>query len=139
MTADRAPVLLAATLLVVLALRSDRALAGPNQRRASSSHPSSSAQGRSALRVTLVSTVVAEPARYSVCQIRNDETNSTKIFAVGDDLMGWRIDRIAKDQVWLGRGAKLEYIERFRSGQTPASTGASPDPNDPAYVSPHGQ
>jgi hypothetical protein len=137
MTADRAHLLLAATFVVVLALRSDHALAGPNQRTAPSRRQSSSAQGRSTLRITLVSTVVTEPARYSVCQIRNDETNSTKNFAIGDDVMGWRIDRIAKDQVWLARGMKLEYIERFRSG--PAPKGAPPDPNDGEYVSPHGQ
>jgi len=88
------------------------------------------------LRVTLVSTVVVEPARYSVCQIRNDEANSTKVFRVGDDLMGWRIDRIAKDQVWLGKGMKLEYIERSRSG-SPLAAPVDVNPHDGQYA--HGQ
>ena len=100
------------------------------------SRQSSSPQGRSVLRVTLVSTVVVEPARYSVCQIRNDETNSTKVFRVGDDLMGWRIDRIAKDQVWLGRGMKLEYIERSRSG-SPLAAPVDVNPHEGQYA--HGQ
>jgi hypothetical protein len=102
----------------------------------SSSRQSSSPQGRSVLRVTLVSTVVVEPARYSVCQIRNDETNSTRVFRVGDDLMGWRIDRIAKDQVWLGKGMKLEYIERSRSA-SPLAAPVDVNPHDGQYA--HGQ
>jgi len=139
MTGHRAYGLLAAILLAVVALRSDRVLAGPDRRKEPSSPQHSTAQGRSALRVTLVSTVVAEPARYSICQIRNDETNSTKIFGVGDEVMGWRINRIAKDQVWLARGMKLEYIERFRSGQGASPTGSARDASESEYVSPHGQ
>ena len=88
---------------------------------------SASLQEHLALRVTLVSTVVVVPARLSLCQIRNDETNSTKVFRVGDELLGWRIDRIAKDQVWLGRGTKLEYLERSRSGE----------PTEAPVINPH--
>jgi len=128
---------------VVLGLAGDHALAAPSQRTVRSGLQSLSTQEHSALRVTLVSTAVAAPARYSLCQIRIDETNTTKIFRVGDELMGWRIDQIAKDQVWLGQGAKLEYIERARSGQAPAPTDvralAQPAPNEGEYIWPHGQ
>jgi hypothetical protein len=87
---------------------------------------SASLQEHSALRVTLISTVVVVPARLSLCQIRNDETNSTRVFRVGDELQGWRIDRISKDQIWLGRGTKLAYLERSRSGEPTAAPVINP-------------
>jgi hypothetical protein len=93
-------------------------------------------QKRSALRVTVVSTIVAAPAQLSLCQIRNDETNSIRIFRVGDELLGWRIDRIERDQVLLGRGTKLEYLERTRSGE-PAAASTGVNPHEGQYV--HGQ
>ncbi len=106
-----------ASVLVVFSSAGDQVLAAVDQRATRPIPRSASPQERSALRVTLISTVVVAPARFSLCQIRNNETNSTKLFRVGDELLGWRIDRIAKDQVWLGRGTKLEYLERSRSGE----------------------
>jgi len=125
-----------ASVLAVLSPAGNHVLAAVDQRAARSIRQSASPQERSALRVTLISTVVVAPARFSLCQIRKDETNSIKVFRVGDELLGWRIDRIAKDQVWLGRGTKVEYLERSRSGEPPAAL-VDINPHEDQYA--HGQ
>jgi len=123
-------------MLAVLSLAGNDVLAAADQRAARSVRQSASPRERSALRVTLVSTIVVMPARLSLCQIRNDERNSIKVFRVGDELLGWRIDRIEKDQIWLGRGAKLEYLERSRFSE-PLATPAGVNPYEDQYA--HGQ
>ena len=125
-----------ASVLAVVSPAGNHVLAAVDQHAPRSIRQSASPPLRSALRITLVSTVVVVPARFSLCQIRNEETNSTKIFRIGDELLGWRIDRIAKDQVWLGRQTKLEYLERSRSGE-PAAVPVDINPDEGQYV--HGQ
>jgi hypothetical protein len=125
-----------ASVLAVVSPAGNHVLAAVDPRAARSIRQSASPQERSALRVTLVSTVVVVPARLSLCQIRNDETHSTRVFRVGDELQGWRINQIAKDQVWLGSGTKLEYLERSRSGDSPAAP-VGVNPHEGQYV--HGQ
>jgi len=125
-----------ALVLAVLSPAGNHVLAAVDSRAARLIRQGAAPQERSALRVTLVSTIVVMPARLSLCQIRNDETNSIRVFRVGDELLGWRIDRIEKDEVWLGKGTKLEYLERSRSSE-PAAAPAGVNPHEGQYV--HGQ
>jgi hypothetical protein len=82
----------------------------------------SAAPARSALRFALVSTAVARPERYSLCQLRSTDTNATGVYGIGDRLMGWRIYAIAKDRVLIEREGRSEYIDSGASSPAPAAS-----------------
>ena len=69
---------------------------------------------RSSLHASLVSTVVATPARYSLCQLANTKTNETSVYAVGDKIMGARIYAIDKERVLVDNEGRREYIDADR-------------------------
>jgi len=82
----------------------------------------SAAPTRSVLHVALVSTAVATPARYSLCQLRSTDTNATEVYGIGDRLMGGRIYAIAKDRVLIEREGRSEYIDSGAFSPAPAAT-----------------
>ncbi|HWE23726.1 MAG TPA: type II secretion system protein GspC [Myxococcales bacterium] len=71
---------------------------------------------RSSLRATLVGTALANPARYSLCELTNGDTNETLVYAVGDKFMGARIYAIEKDRVMLDNDGRNEYIDNSVAG-----------------------
>src|SRR5437762_9109909 len=66
---------------------------------------------RSSLHGTLVGTAIAEPPRYSLCQITNPDLNETQVYAIGDKYQGARIYGIEKERVLLDNGGVNEYID----------------------------
>jgi general secretion pathway protein C len=66
---------------------------------------------RSSLRATLVGTALANPARYSLCQLTNGDTNETLVYAIGDKFMGARIYAIEKDRVLIDNDGHNEFID----------------------------
>jgi general secretion pathway protein C len=66
---------------------------------------------RSSIRATLVGTALANPPRYSLCQLSNGETNETLVYALGDTFMGTRIYAVEKDRVLIDNDGHNEYID----------------------------
>jgi general secretion pathway protein C len=66
---------------------------------------------RSSVRATLVGTALANPGRYSLCQLTNGDTNETLVYAIGDNFMGARIYGIERDRVLLDNDGHNEYID----------------------------
>jgi len=81
---------------------------------------------RSSLRGGLVGTALANPVRYSLCQLTNAETNETLVYAIGDKFMGARIYGIEKDRVLLDNDGRNEYIDN--SAAAPPNLGYAPVP-----------
>ena len=84
---------------------------------------------RSSIRATLVGTALASPARYSLCQLTNGDTNETLVYAIGDKFMGARIYAIEKDRVLVDNDGHNEYIDNS----------AAAAPNLGVYTPPAGQ
>jgi general secretion pathway protein C len=81
---------------------------------------------RSSLHGTLIGTAIADPTRYSLCQITNPDLNETQVYAIGDKYQGARIYGIEKERVLLDNGGVNEYIDN--SAAAPPSLGLAPMP-----------
>src|SRR5262249_35990928 len=84
---------------------------------------------RSSLRGSLVGTAIADPARYSLCQITNPELNETQVYAIGDKYQGARIYAVEKERVLIDNNGVNEYIDN--SAAAPPNIGVSPVPPPP--------
>ena len=85
---------------------------------------------RSSLRGLLVSTAMAIPERFSLCQITNQDSNETSVFAIGETFLGARIYKIEKERVLVENNGKNEYIDN--SAAAAPTLGVSPVPAAPA-------
>jgi general secretion pathway protein C len=81
---------------------------------------------RSPLHGTLIGTAMAEPAKYSLCQIINPDANDTQVYGIGDKYQGARIYRIEKERVLLDHDGVNEYIDN--SAAAPPNLGVTPIP-----------
>jgi general secretion pathway protein C len=81
---------------------------------------------RSPLHATLVGTAIAEPARYSLCQITNPDVNETQVYAIGERYQGARIYGVQKDRVLLDHDGVNEYIDN--NAAAPPNLGVMPMP-----------
>jgi general secretion pathway protein C len=86
---------------------------------------------RSALRGVLVGTAIADPSRWSLCQLTNGDTNETLVYAVGDHFLAARIYRVEKDRVLLDNEGRNEYIDNSAAGASP-NLGVAPVPPPPS-------
>ncbi len=66
---------------------------------------------RSPLHGTLVGTAIAEPTKYSLCQITNPDLNETQVFAIGDKYQGARIYQVEQKRVLIDNNGANEYID----------------------------
>jgi general secretion pathway protein C len=87
---------------------------------------------RSALHGTLVGTAIADPSRYSLCQITNPDVNETAVYAIGDKYQGARIYGIEKERVLLDHDGVNEYLDN--SAAAPPNLGVMPIPQAPGQV-----
>lgn len=85
---------------------------------------------RSSLRGLLVSTAMAVPERFSLCQITNQDSNETSVYAIGEAFLGARIYQIEKERVLIENNGKNEYIDN--SAAAAPNLGVSPVPAVPA-------
>ncbi len=74
---------------------------------------------RSSLHGTLVGTAIADPARYSLCQITNPDVNETQVYAIGDKYQGARIYAVEKERVLLDNNGVNEYIDDNAAAPAP--------------------
>ena len=81
---------------------------------------------RSSLHGALIGTAIADPARYSLCQITNPDLNETQVYAIGDKYQAARIYGIEKERVLLDNGGVNEYIDN--SAAPPPNLGVTPMP-----------
>lgn len=81
---------------------------------------------RSSLRGTLIGTAIADPARYSLCQITNPDLNETQVYGIGDKYQGARIYGIEKGRALLDHDGVNEYIDD--SGASAPNLGVVPLP-----------
>lgn len=84
---------------------------------------------RSSLRGLLVSTAIANPERFSLCQITNQDSNETSVFAIGERFLGATIYKVEKERVLIENNGKNEYIDN--SAAAAPSLGVSPIPAVP--------
>ena len=66
---------------------------------------------RSALHGTLVGTAIADPPRYSLCQITNPDVNETQVYSIGDKYQGARVYQVEKERVLIDNDGRNEYID----------------------------
>ena len=66
---------------------------------------------RSSLRGALVGTAIADPRKYSLCQITNPDLNETQVYGIGDKYQGARIYAVEKERVLLDNNGNNEYID----------------------------
>jgi len=78
---------------------------------------------RSSLHGTLVGTAIADPPRYSLCQITNPDLNETQVYGIGDKYQGARIYQIEKERVLIDNDGKNEFIDN--NAAAPPSLGAA--------------
>ena len=81
---------------------------------------------RSSLRGSLVGTAIAEPTKYSLCQITNPDLNETQVFAIGDKYQGARIYQVEQKRVLIDNNGANEYIDD--SAAAPPNIGIAPMP-----------
>ncbi len=81
---------------------------------------------RSSLHGTLVGTAIADPARYSLCQLINPDVNETQVYAIGEKYQGARIYGIEKERVLIDNAGVNEFIDN--SAAAPPNLGVSPLP-----------
>ncbi len=74
---------------------------------------------KTALHATLVSTVVATPDRFSLCQLTNTDQNETNVYTVDDTFMGARIYQVLRDKVLVVNEGRNEYIDNSAPGAAP--------------------
>lgn len=83
---------------------------------------------RSPLHGTLVGTAIADPPRYSLCQITNPDLNETAVFGIGDKYQGARIYGIEKTRVLVDNNGSNEYIDDSAAGPPNLGIAAVPPP-----------
>ena len=66
---------------------------------------------KSSLHATLVGTAIADPTRYSLCQITNPDLNETQVYAIGDKYQGARIYAVEKERVLVDNAGVNEFID----------------------------
>ena len=66
---------------------------------------------RSSLHGTLVGTAIADPPRYSLCQITNPDLNETQVYTIGDKYQGARIYAVERERVLLDNAGANEFID----------------------------
>jgi general secretion pathway protein C len=81
---------------------------------------------RSSLHGSLIGTAIADPARYSLCQITNPDLNETQVYGIGDKYQSARIYAIEKERVLLDHDGVNEYIDN--SGLGAPNLGVTPLP-----------
>ena len=81
---------------------------------------------RSSLPGALVGTAIADPPRYSLCQITNPTANETQVYGIGDKYQGARIYKVEKERVLLDHDGVNEYIDN--GGLGAPNLGVSPLP-----------
>lgn len=91
---------------------------------------------RSSVRATLVGTALANPARYSLCQMTNGDTNETLVYAIGDKFMGTRIYAIEKDRVLIDNDGHNEYIDNSAAAAPNLGVFTPPNPGQPGPAQP---
>jgi general secretion pathway protein C len=94
---------------------------------------------RSSLHGVLVSTAIANPDKWSLCQILNTDNNETAVYAVGDYFLTARIYRIermaetgkdgaSKDRVLVENEGRNEYIDASAAAPPVAPLAPVPTP-----------
>ena len=91
---------------------------------------------KSALHATLVGTAIADPARYSLCQITNPDLNETQVYAIGDKYQGARIYAVEKERVLLDNAGVNEFIDNNAAAP---NLGVSPMPAVPVAANGGGE
>ena len=86
---------------------------------------------KSSLRATLVGTAIADPARYSLCQIANPDLNETQVYAIGDKYQGARIYGVERERVLVDNAGVNEFIDNNAAAPNLGVT-AMPQPPGPA-------
>jgi len=81
---------------------------------------------RSQLHATLVGTAIAEPAKYSLCQLTNPDVNETQVYAIGERYQGARIYAVEKERVLLDHDGVNEFIDN--NAGAPPNLGVMPMP-----------
>ena len=74
---------------------------------------------RSSLHGTLIGTAIADPPRYSLCQITNPDLNDTQVYGIGDKYQAALIYRIERERVLLDHDGVNEYIDGAAAGVSP--------------------
>jgi general secretion pathway protein C len=82
----------------------------------------------SSLHATLVGTAIADPAKYSLCQITNPDLNETQVYTIGDKYQGARIYTVEKERVLIDNNGVNEYIDNNAAAP---NIGTSPMPPPP--------
>ena len=88
---------------------------------------------RSSLHGTLVGTAIADPARYSLCQIINPDLNETQVYGIGDKYQGARIYAVERERVLIDNNGTNEYIDN--SAAAPPNLGVTTMPQPPGQPS----
>ena len=88
---------------------------------------------RSSLHGTLVGTAMADPAKYSLCQITNPDVNETQVYGIGDKYQGARIYAVEQKRVLIDNNGANEYIDD--SAAAPPNIGVQPMPGAPPVAS----
>ena len=92
---------------------------------------------RSSLHGTLIGTAIADPPRYSLCQITNPDVNETQVYGIGDKYQGARIYGIEKERVLIDHDGVNEYIDD--SGAAAPNLGVVPIPGAPPVAQQGGE
>ena len=83
---------------------------------------------RSSLHGTLVGTAMADPARYSLCQITNPDVNETQVYSIGDKYQGARLYQVEKERVLIDNDGRNEYIDNSAAAAPNMGTTPMPAP-----------
>jgi len=89
---------------------------------------------RSSLHGALVGTALANPTRYSLCQLTNGDINETLVYAIGDKFMGASIYAIERDRVLLDNEGRNEYIDNNAAAPPNLGFAPVPQPGQPAVA-----
>ena len=100
---------------------------------------------RTSLRGSLLSTAVAVPKEYSLCEIMNPDTGAPQIFTIGSMYMGARIYQIDKKRVLFVNNGVNEFMDDGSAGpnlgvvpvaavQPPPTDGSVKQLSDNQYV-----
>ena len=81
---------------------------------------------RSSLHGALIGTAIADPTKYSLCQITNPDLNETQVYAIGDKYQGARIYGIEKERVLIDNAGVNEFIDN--SAAAAPNLGVTPLP-----------
>ena len=87
---------------------------------------------RSALHGTLVGTAIADPPRYSLCQITNPDVNETQVYSIGDKYQGARVYQVEKERVLIDNDGRNEYIDNNAAAAPNLGVTPMPQPGQAA-------